>query len=621
MAMIPPGSASTAPTYRFSRQQWLLLQRFLEGDEHDPKQMFRLADDIWEVWPYASRGSSVHPGLHRVQFTGLRSFLKPLAKWYIYSQLLQDTTWHRSWKDLPFYLVRADYYCVEQGISALDDLAAPAAFDHLWEMMALTQEGTQSATQAAYRSRTHPFWAQVRVSFGILIVLPASMSPRIRRPTDFVVDEAQLIPEPVMAQLMNKLGLHRTGRAVVNRYHHVRLCILILHLCLGRRIAELLDTPRGVGPDGPLCQLPARQGKGTNLWFRCLPNKGGKNDLVYLSPAWEDVTRYCVTTILAYSDEVRHLATPEDQHRFILLSGWNKTAGGSSAHATATQANTDFAYQDGARRKRAAKLLAHQLSVSAFQRWLNGSTGQGSTIGILAQWGITHDGAPESPIYHLQTHQARHTRQTALAQDRQLSPEILQRDLHHTSRDMQLVYQHTMRIDHARLREGVHQKQLFGLGTYWLEACLGINEQATELPGWQRGYPALLDPRWRALIQHHPHFTKANRVPCGFCVLPQGPEGCTEFLHCTETTPQGCSWFCTDPHDPQMQHELQERIIHHRERQEAHEQAGRQVAAGKAMQMAERTERLRDEALRHASAHNRTDLHALLEQYQQEPEA
>ncbi len=125
---------------------------------------------------------------------------------------------------------------------------------------------------------------------------------------------------------MNKLALHRDGMCVLNRCHHLRLCILLLNICLGRRINELLLAPRGEGPDGPLTTYPARgKGKDGELWFRFEPNKDGRQNQVHVSPTWVDLVRYCVKTILFYSDEVRHLALPEEQHLFILVSEWKQS--------------------------------------------------------------------------------------------------------------------------------------------------------------------------------------------------------------------------------------------------------------------------------------------------------
>jgi len=128
-------------------------------------------------------------------------------------------------------------------------------------------------------------------------------------------------------------------------------------------------------------------------------------------------------------------------------------------------------------------------------------------------------------------------------------------------------------------------------------------------PAFREGSPILTDPRWSALIVNNPQFVQANRVPCGLCALPQGPAGCHEFMNCTEATDEGCVWFLTDPNDVEMQTELQQRASRHRAKQQESAEAGRTVQAHKYAVMAERTERLRDEALHKASDEVR---HALL---------
>ncbi len=47
-----------------------------------------------------------------------------------------------------------------------------------------------------------------------------------------------------------------------------------------------------------------------------LQTKDGRKTQVYISPAWHDIARYCVKTILFYSDEVRHLAAPKENKHY-----------------------------------------------------------------------------------------------------------------------------------------------------------------------------------------------------------------------------------------------------------------------------------------------------------------
>ncbi|HLZ56516.1 MAG TPA: hypothetical protein VKR06_06165 [Ktedonosporobacter sp.] len=196
-------------------------------------------------------------------------------------------------------------------------------------------------------------------------------------------------------------------------------------------------------------------------------------------------------------------------------------------------------------------------------------------------------------------------------------PLVRQRDLNHTSRDMQLVYQHHLRLENAKLRERIAQRQLHGLGANWLEQCLGLVEPDAP-SAFREGLPTMADARWRALIVNNPQFLQANRVSCGLCAFPQGPAGCPEFLHCTEATDEGCAWFLTDPNDVQMQRELQERANEHRAKQQESRAAGRTVQAHKYGVMAERTECLRDEALQKASDEVRQALLGELNTYEEQ---
>jgi hypothetical protein len=194
---------------------------------------------------------------------------------------------------------------------------------------------------------------------------------------------------------------------------------------------------------------------------------------------------------------------------------------------------------------------------------------------------------------------------------------IRQRDLNYTSRDAQLAYQHQLRQDQAKLRERIAGHYLHGLGTHWLEHCLGLVEPGAH-SAFRQGQPALLDARWLALIVNNPQFVQANRVSCGLCAFPQGPEGCPEFMHCTEATDEGCAWFLTDPNDRHMQSELAQRAKEHREKSLESAAAGRTVQAHRYAVMAERTEQLRDEALQKASDEIRQALLDELNSFEEE---
>jgi uncharacterized membrane protein len=439
------------------------------------------------------------------------------------------------------------------------------------------------------------------------------------------LDESAVIPDLVITQLMNKLALHREGMCMLNRFHHLRLCILVLNICLGRRITELLLAPRGKGSDGPLTTYPARgKGKTDGLWFRYEPNKDGPQNQVHVSSEWHDLVHYCVKTILYYSDEVRHLALPSEQHLFILISEWNLTYAHSGL-SLATEHDTDYEYrhlnkQNRKRSLQKAQKTANPMMYDTFITWLAGN-GSGENNhhapAIFQQWNITVDGSDGGEIYHMLTHQARHTRQSVLAQDPTISPLTLQRDLNHTSRDAQMIYQHHLKQENTKLREQIAQHQLHGLGTYWLEQCLGLVEPGAH-PAFRPGATTLADPRWRALIVNNPQFVQANRVSCGMCALPQGPAGCQDYMNCTETNDDGCVWFLTDPNNVEMQTELQERANEHRAKQQESMAAGRTVQAQKYGIMAERTERLRNESLQKASEETRRALLDELSTYEEE---
>lgn len=241
--------------------------------------------------------------------------------------------------------------------------------------------------------------------------------------------------------------------------------------------------------------------------------------------------------------------------------------------------------------------IATAMTYEMFARWL---TKHRSEPSVFELWGISADGTANGEIYRMRTGQARHTRQSILAQDPHVSRLTLQRDLNHNSSDMQITYQHHLRQANAKLREQIAQRKLHGLGTYWLEQCLGLIEPGAHA-AFRPGAPTLLDARWRALVVNNPQFVQANRVPCGLCAFPRGPEGCSEFMQCTEATDEGCVWFFTDPNNILTQVELQVRAKEHRTKQRESEAAGRIVQAHKHGVMAERTERLRNEALQKAS--------------------
>jgi hypothetical protein len=101
----------------------------------------------------------------------------------------------------------------------------------------------------------------------------------------------------VKRQLLNVLALHREGTVILEPRDHLRLCVLLLQLATGRRIDEILATPRATGPHGPLKRLPSADGSDA-LWLQFAPNKDGPEGTVYVSPAWEDLVTYCVRELI-----------------------------------------------------------------------------------------------------------------------------------------------------------------------------------------------------------------------------------------------------------------------------------------------------------------------------------
>ena len=318
--------------HRYPLDHWQVLQPFIEGDEQDPKHLFRLADDVWDAWPYAQSGRPTEAAHYRFHFGHLRSFLKPYVKWYCYQRLIgSGKSLSRYAANLPNYLRSTDTYLLTHEIEALDALADRARFAALWKSLAKPHDASQGARprkSVMLQLSTRAFWEHLRVHFGSPEVIPAYTPHVVRKPVEQALDEQQLIPLPVIRQLVNRLALHRDGRERLNRYHHLRLCVLALVLCLGRRIDEVLAAPRGQGPDGPLHTYPA---KGTPvedaLWFQFSPNKQGPHNVVYISPEWQDLVLYCVRSLCVYSDEIRDFAPPAEQHLLILISAWNWTAG------------------------------------------------------------------------------------------------------------------------------------------------------------------------------------------------------------------------------------------------------------------------------------------------------
>lgn len=606
---------------------WQELSRFIEGEERDPKNLFRLADDAWDAWPYARSGRPTEAARYRFKFQHLRSFLKPYAKWYCYQRLVGSgkplTTYVAA---LPYYLTPADRYLCLHGVESLDALADPSVFAQIWESLIKPYDaslGPRPRKTVIYQLSTRAFWEHLRVHFGAPEVIPPYAAHVVRKPVEFAMDEQNIIPLPVIRQLVNRLALHRDGQEVLNRYDHLRICVLVLVLCLGRRIDEVLAAPRGDGPNGPLRVYPAKGDPPEEaLWFQFHPNKHGPKNLVYISPEWKDLAVYCVQALCTYSDEVRSIASPSERQLLILISRSTGTAG-----AWATRKRSER--QKLRREHRASSSpSATGLSYQGLSDWLCGhKSGERDYPGILTRWKITADGQADGEIYQLRTHQARHTRQTALAKDPQISLLTRQRDLNNLHRDMQFAYQHTLREQHQSLLEKAKAGVLFGPATNWLTDILKVQyqtqpqqEEETSSP-FSSGRPALLDERWRTLIARSPHFFQFNRVPCGYCTLPQGPEGCMEYMNCLEATDEGCQWFVTDPENEKFLIEIQDRVSSHKLAQKHGLEAGHLVQARRYEVFTRRAEGLEEDVLRRSSQELRERLKARRQELERDSHA
>jgi hypothetical protein len=610
--------------HEYPLAHWQQLSRFIEGEERDLKDLFRLADEIWDAWPYAKSGRPTEASRYRFRFGHLRSFLKPYAKWYCYQRLIGSGKSLTAYAAaLPYYLAKADTYLCTHGIESLEELADPAVFAALWESLVKPHDATQGPRPVkAVKTQlsTRAFWEHLRVHFGVPTIIPPNAPHVWRTPAEFAADEQQVIPSPVIRQLMNRLALHRDDKEVLSGYDHLRLCVLILMLCLGRRIDEVLAAPRGEGVDGPLSTYPAKGNPVEEaLWFRFHPNKQGPREVVYVSPEWRDVTRYCVRILISYGDEVRNWAHAAEQHLLILISTQNRTSGAWATRLRKNQPdgreNTHFDKKRGERKPEATGL-----SQAAFVTWLRGA--RSPEKGALERWRITADGSDDGPIYTLRTHQARHTRQSALAKDPHVPLLTRQRDLNHRHPDMQFAYQHTLREQNQALLEKAKAGLLFGPATSWLTDILHAQYQPpssgeTVSATFQPGHPALLNERWRTLIARSSHFLQLNRVPCGYCTLPQGPEGCMEYMNCLEATDEGCQWFATDPENEEMLVEIQDRVSSQKIAQKNSLEAGHVVQAQKYEVLSRRAESVQEEVLRRSSQ----DLRERLKARRQELEA
>ena len=96
-----------------------------------------------------------------------------------------------------------------------------------------------------------------------------------------------------------------------------------------------------------------------------------------------------------------------------------------------------------------------------------------------------------------------------------------------------------------------------------------------------------------------------NRVPCGYCALPQGPGACEQYMNCTTAEDGGCQWFFTDPANAGMLIQITQTARKYRQQERESTKAGHEVQAEKYNVLALRSESLEKEAL------SRCDIEAL----------
>jgi hypothetical protein len=553
---------------------------FIWGNQLDPRGAFTLNSDTWDAWPYAMNAREALRSQTRLRFNGLRSFLRPYAKWFCYERLQAGASPRTLCRGLSM-LGKADAIVLALGAEALADIAPEHVFQELWDSLALPSDlptGERTTKAVRVQTDTRPFWLRMQAHFGEPACVPRTVRHQLLHPITFGRDRSSLIPTPVKRQLVNVLALHRDGSIRLTSLDHLRLCVLLLQLATGRRIDEILASPRCTGSLGPLRRLPAADGTDA-LWFQFAPNKDGPEGTVYVSPGWEDLVTYCVEELIAYGDPVRSLARPSEEHLLILVARKVRTAGGKYPNS-----------------------LAAGLTYIGLRSWMNGCRAA-DFRGAFERWQISQDGEPDGPIYHYRTHQARHDRQTVLLQHG-APPVARLRDLNTRSRDAHLVYGHAWDelanelLDRgeadpkATLVDKATRGVLIGDGVRVILATI----DKPDTHGFTPGDPAFLTPERQARLRNHPRAFELNRVPGGICLLAQGPVACPEYLHCVEATTDGCAQYVGDTENSSMLVELYDRAEHRREQARAAVRARRPVLAGKHQELASRAARMRDQA-------------------------
>jgi hypothetical protein len=260
---------------------------------------------------------------------------------------------------------------------------------------------------------------------------------------------------------------------------------------------------------------------------------------VYVSHEWEDITTYCVRQLVAYGDQVRQFAAPEEQDLLILVSTWNWTAGAFAGKAIIPDVDQDFAFRGalgGRNTRRGSENKKHTtgLTYALFTWWVNGRANKNPQLaigGAMRDWGITQDGTASGPIFHFRTHDARHTRQSVLAVHPEIPLLIRQRDLNHKDKNMQFAYQHVLDEQNEALMTKIKELPLLGQEADWLNHILGLGGHCSQedVSSGDNQPVRILTPRWRKLIDSHSSYVEPNMVDLGICDAAEGPNGCVEY--------------------------------------------------------------------------------------------
>jgi len=138
---------STPPdTHRYPASHWNEINQFVTGDKRDPKDLFYLADDVWDILPYAAHGLPSKPGDFRLRFGRLHSFLKPYVKWYCYQYLLaKNSILSKTIIAFPSVISRADAYLVDHHYKSPDDITSEDNFRMLWNAQLLPSKNDDAA--------------------------------------------------------------------------------------------------------------------------------------------------------------------------------------------------------------------------------------------------------------------------------------------------------------------------------------------------------------------------------------------------------------------------------------------------------------------------------------------